>query len=124
LVVRTSRTPSNPNIDVEKTDAPLRLYAFLATGLGVFLAASLVALRLIYPSSVAGPSDAPRGQSATPRLQIDPSADLAGHRALEQRELTSYGWIDRQNGVVRIPIDKAMHDVAAAGIKDWPENAK
>lgn len=119
-----SRQPSNPDVAVEKTDAPLALYAALAAGVVAFLVISMVALRFIYPSSVSGPSDAPRGESATPRLQIDPPADLAAHRAAERHELTSYGWVDRQQGVVRIPIDRAMHDVAASGIKDWPDNAR
>lgn len=29
-------------------------------------------------------------------------------RAADQRELTSYGWINRQQGHVRIPIERAM----------------
>jgi len=38
--------------------------------------------------------------------------------------LTSYGWVDWQAGIVHIPIDRAMQDVVASGIKDWPEDAK
>ena len=29
-------------------------------------------------------------------------------RAAEQQVLTTYGWVDRNAGVVRIPIDEAM----------------
>lgn len=119
-----SRRPHNSGVAVETSDAPLWLYAALATGLVAFFIVSVVALQFIYPGSVSGPSDAPRSQSAKPELQINPAADLAAHRAAEQRELTSYGWVDQQNGVVRIPIDRAMHDIAASGIKDWPENAR
>ncbi|MCA9773480.1 MAG: hypothetical protein KC466_13785 [Myxococcales bacterium] len=32
--------------------------------------------------------------------------DLA---AAQQAELTQYGWVDRGNGVVRVPIDQAMN---------------
>ena len=119
-----SRAPRNRGVAVEKTDAPLGLYAALAAGLMAFFIVSVVALRFIYPGAVSGPSDAPRSQSAKPALQIDAPADLAAHRAAEQRALTSYGWVDRQAGTVHIPIDQAMRDVAASGIKDWPENAK
>jgi len=119
-----TRSPRNPGVAVEQTDAPLWLYAALAGGLVVFFIVSVVVLRLIYPGSVSGPSDAPRGQSAVPALQIDPSADLAAHRDAEQRVLTSYGWVDRNTGRVHIPIDRAMQDIAASGIKDWPENAQ
>jgi len=51
-----------------------------------------------------------------PRLEADP---LALRRVLKTREdaqLSSYGWIDRGAGVVRIPIDKAMAMVAANGV--------
>lgn len=119
-----ARTPRNPGVAVEKMDAPLWLYAALAGGLVAFVIISVVALRFIYPSAVTGPSDAPRGESAKPALQINTPADLAAHRAAEQHELTSYGWVDRQAGVVHTPIDQAMRDVAASGIKDWPETAK
>jgi hypothetical protein len=43
-----------------------------------------------------------------PRLQVDPAADLAQLRAQEQAVLDGYGWVDRAQGTVRIPIDRAM----------------
>ncbi len=43
-----------------------------------------------------------------PRLQTDPRQDLADLRAKEGDLLRSYGWVDRNAGVVRIPIDAAM----------------
>lgn len=119
-----TRVPRNPGVAVEKTDAPLWLYAALAGGLATFVIASVVTLRFIYPGAVSGPSDAPRAEIAKPALQINAAADLAAHRDAEQRRLTSYGWVDRQAGIVHIPIDRAMQDVAASGIKDWPEDAK
>lgn len=118
------RPAQNPDVAVERRDAPPWLVGSLAGGLAAFLLLSFVALRLIYPSAVTGPSDAPRGQTAQPRLQLNPAAELAAHRAAEWRELTTYGWVDRQAGRVRLPIDRAMQDLAASGIKDWPENAK
>lgn len=124
LAVAATRGSRNPDIAVERTDAPLWLYAALAAGLVAFFVVSVVALRFIYPGSVSGPSDAPRGQSAKPALQINAPADLVAHRAAEQQQLTSYGWVDRQAGIVHIPIDRAMRDVAASGIKDWPEDAE
>jgi hypothetical protein len=43
-----------------------------------------------------------------PREQPAPQVDLDALRAREDRELTTYGWVDRSNGIVRIPIDRAM----------------
>jgi hypothetical protein len=78
----------------------------------------------IYPGSLHGPSDAPGQPTAKPELQVNPAGDLAAHRDAEAKELAGYGWVDRERGIVRIPIDQAMRDVAGAGIPDWPKDAK
>jgi hypothetical protein len=119
-----ARGPRHPEVAVERRDVPLRLVAALAGGLAVFLVVALVAIRLIYPAAVSLPSDAPRQATARPRLQIDPAADLAARRAAEAAVLNSYGWVNRARGIVHIPIERAMRDVAAAGIKDWPGDAR
>jgi hypothetical protein len=43
-----------------------------------------------------------------PRLQDHPREDLATLRAQEDADPHSYGWVDRNAGVVRIPIEQAM----------------
>jgi len=111
----------NDEIRVERSDVSLPLAGALFGGLAASIALSIVVIALVYPGALHGPSDAPRSVTAAPRLQIDPAADLAWFRAAEERELGGYGWVDRQHGTVRIPIEKAMQDVAAAGIKDWPK---
>ena len=114
----------NEEVAVERSDVTVSLAAALFGGLAAALAVSIIAIALIYSSALHGPSDAPRLQTAKPRLEIDPAADLAAFRAQQQNELAHYGWIDRDHGVVRIPIDAAMQDVARDGIKDWPGDAK
>jgi hypothetical protein len=44
-----------------------------------------------------------------PRLQISAPADLADFRAREDSDLNTYGWINKTQGVVRIPIREAMN---------------
>ena len=51
-----------------------------------------------------------------PRLQIDPRDDLSNMRQAEEQVLTSYGWVDRNGGIVRIPIDQAMKLIAERGL--------
>jgi hypothetical protein len=51
-----------------------------------------------------------------PRLQTNPREDLQDLRAQEDRILNSYGWIDKNTGVVRIPIDEAMKLVVQRGL--------
>lgn len=43
-----------------------------------------------------------------PRLQTDPRRELAELHAREDEILKSYAWIDRERGIVRVPIDRAM----------------
>lgn len=43
-----------------------------------------------------------------PRLQTNPREDLRVLRDQERQTLSSYGWVDKNAGVVRIPIDEAM----------------
>lgn len=43
-----------------------------------------------------------------PRLQTDPVQDLVQFRTSEETVLQSYGWVDPQAGIVRIPIQRAM----------------
>jgi hypothetical protein len=43
-----------------------------------------------------------------PRLQVNPRQDLQDLRAQEDQLLSGYSWVDRNAGVVRIPIAEAM----------------
>jgi hypothetical protein len=56
-----------------------------------------------------------------PRLQTNPRQDLADLRAKEDELLGSYGWVDRNAGVVRIPIDAAMRLTLERGLPSRTE---
>ncbi len=43
-----------------------------------------------------------------PRLQSNPVEDLKAIRSQEEVVLTSYGWVDPEKGIVRIPVSEAM----------------
>lgn len=53
-----------------------------------------------------------------PRLEVKPGASLTQLRAVEDVDLNSYGWIDRNAGTVRIPIDRAMQLLLDRGLPD------
>lgn len=97
-------------------------------GISVFLAIVVIQLvigsiyfayRKRYVESNAEPlaepslSSPPQGISE-PRLQSDPSSDLRDYLARENRLLTSYGWVDRNAEVARIPIERAMEILGSA----------
>ena len=51
-----------------------------------------------------------------PRLQISPRHDLEELHAREDEELNSYGWISPEQGIVRLPIQKAMDLIVQRGL--------
>ena len=75
--------------------------------------------KLHEPAKTAGQANLPitsSRQFPKPRLQIKGAADLAHLRAAEEVDLDSYGWIDRNSGTVRIPIDRAMEVLVQRGL--------
>jgi hypothetical protein len=109
----------NPGVSHETSDVNIR--AILAFGAALFAVAVAVHV-LIYGmfgyfdsrEGIQAPAEYPLAASQghreppEPRLQTDPRQDLADMRAKEDEQLQSYGWVDKNAGVVRIPIDAAM----------------
>ncbi len=58
-----------------------------------------------------------------PRLQDAPHEDMVRFYRQELDRLNSSGWVDRSKGLVHMPIDQAMREVAAEGIQGWPTPA-
>ncbi|HYQ92703.1 MAG TPA: hypothetical protein VES89_11680 [Candidatus Competibacteraceae bacterium] len=50
-----------------------------------------------------------------PRLQISPTLDLEDLLARQRQRLNRYGWADRQQGIVHIPIERAMELLVQRG---------
>jgi len=67
-----------------------------------------------------GPAATPFENARTipplPRLQVEPRKEIHDYWEGEQEILNSYGWVDKRNGVVRIPIDRAMRLVLERGL--------
>jgi len=55
-----------------------------------------------------------------PRLQTNPRQDLLELRSQEDAILDSYGWVDKNAGVVRIPVDRAMQLTLERGLPARP----
>jgi len=51
-----------------------------------------------------------------PRLETAPGQILSRLRALEEVQLTSYGWVDRKTRIAHLPIERAMRIVAQRGL--------
>ena len=51
-----------------------------------------------------------------PRLQNAPQQDMQKLRADQESRLTSYGWVNKEAGIARIPIEEAMKAVVQQGV--------
>ena len=50
-----------------------------------------------------------------PNLQTQPFKDVYLLRKGEAEKLTSYGWVDKEGGITRVPIDRAMEVMLQRG---------
>lgn len=51
-----------------------------------------------------------------PRLQEQPARELVDFRAVEDKKLHGYGWVNKSTGQVRIPIEEAMRLTVERGL--------
>ena len=109
------RAGENPEVRFERTDVDAA--SLLKFGFALVVATTAVVLllwRLYFvfvaqeaarqpPPPVMKP-DAAVLAPPPPLLQTAPAKELAQFRAEEDLVLNSYGWVDKEQGVVRIPI--------------------
>jgi len=58
------------------------------------------------------------GAFPQPRVQVWPALELEKLRVAEDAQLNSYGWANRDAGVVHIPIHRAMQLILDRGLPD------
>ena len=109
------RTPTR-----EPAAFSFRLIALLGGGLLL----SLAVISAVLFATTRHPTSAQRNAAFTgddgvlqPWLQAKPRDDLADFSSRKKTILNEYAWVDRNNGVVRIPIDRAMDIVASRAAK-------
>lgn len=71
----------------------------------------------------AGPVTPSEALPPAPNLESSPYRDWKIARAQWEAELNSYEWVDRQKGIVTIPIDRAIDLLAQRGIPPSPKPA-
>ena len=108
----------NPEVHHEESDVDIRAIFGFGAGLMAVALVVMLAIYLLFGffdgrERLSVPAEYPLAAQAPkvppePRLQEHPREDLRELRAREDEILTSYGWVDKNAGVVRIPIDAAM----------------
>lgn len=58
----------------------------------------------------------PRALPPAPRLQVTPSRDLIQTRQTEDVVLKTYRWVDRDAGIVGIPVERAIKILVERGL--------
>jgi len=83
-------------------------------GWGFYLYLSRAEKRLDARPSPIAEANAPRAVPG-PTLQSRPEGELARYRHAESEKLEGWAWVDREAGVARVPVARAIDRVAAAG---------
>ena len=117
----------------ETKDASVRGIVYTGVGLAV---GSLLVYLLVYgifqylaehPLTVAPPN--PMAETDTqhfppaPRIEEHPAIELKDLHTQEDQILNTYGWTDKQSGVVRIPLDRALELQVQRGFPERKEPA-
>lgn len=124
-------TDPNPLIATpgyETRDVNTRGIIYFGIALFLVLVFSFVSMRWLFfyfsATQPLGPAASPFANSRTlppePRLQVHPAADLNEVRQSQEELLQSYGWVDRRNGKVHIPIERAVELVYERGLPARP----
>lgn len=124
--MREQATPNSESLAAkyETTDVQSKPLVVSALVLAVAVACVCVFLIWFFGRLEAGakrrdPPISPLAESQTPptpRLQTSPADDLARMRAAEDRALGGYRWIDKERGVVQLPIERAMDILLEDGL--------
>jgi hypothetical protein len=126
----TERHPKHGEEGYEHADANVRsIYHFgvvLAILIVVVMWAMVHTYNFFAKHESLGPPASPfenqRELPPQPRLQPHPAGDLKRYCEMEQEQLSTYGWVDKNNGLVRIPVDRAMDIVLQKGLPARPAN--
>jgi hypothetical protein len=121
---------SNESVSHEESDIDIGgIFKFI---LGLTIAAAVLHVAIwfmfVWLQTAAASADVPNplrvGEDLRippePRLQVDPRQDLSTYREREAALLNGYRWLDKNAGVVRIPIDEAMKRLVERGVPTRP----
>lgn len=116
----------------EKRDANVKALFYFAVGMAAIIIIVLFAMKYMFhfvsqveplgpPAAVYAPQQ--RVLPPEPRLQARPHADLKDFCADQENQIDSYAWVDKQAGIVRIPVERAMELVLQEGLPARPLSA-
>ena len=118
------RVEDNPKTAFEKSEWPLGTIGLVLLGTLIFLVIAPLVLIAAFPRAVSDVSRALTVEPPQPRLETDPPEDLARFLVDEDKRLNTYYWIDKKKGIIHIPIEQAMQELAEEGIGGFPRGKR
>lgn len=117
------------NVEVVHEESDVNVSAIIRYGIGLLVIAAVLHVFLwwlqgtysrqnqraqtqVYPLAAGQQDRLP----PSPRFQENPQQELQDLRARQKALLEGYGWVDKQAGVARIPIEDAMKMVVERGV--------
>jgi hypothetical protein len=124
MSMETKHTPGGPGKGYEHSDANPKGLVHSALWLIAVLVVVFVSMAWLFNfygkvqslGKPASPFENARVLPPAPRLQVEPRAELHAYCEGQDKLLNTYGWADEHNGVVRIPIDRAMELTLQQGL--------
>jgi hypothetical protein len=125
-----SELRDNPDsVDVVHEESDVNVGAIIRYGIGLVVVAAVIHVFLwwllglygrqneraqtqVYPLATGQANRLP----PFPRFQENPQQDLLELRAKQKAQLEGYGWVNKEAGVARIPIEEAMKMVIERGL--------
>jgi hypothetical protein len=112
----------------EKRDANIPALLQFGFWLAVVIAVAVIGMKFTLnyfqkampEGKPASPMSEVRTLPPLPRLQTQPHQELHDYCVGQQQNVKSYSWVDEHNGIVQIPVDRAMELVLERGLPIRP----
>ncbi len=122
-----SQPHGNDSVKFEPTDVATRPVVTAVVSLAAFTVTFTFVAHLVFHGladreQAASPPASPLAAEYAvklppePRLQEHPKLDLDVLRAAEEKTLSTLAWVDRDAGIVQVPIERAMEMLLAKGL--------
>ena len=118
-----------PGFERRDADVSLITRALVAFAVVGFIGSALLwfgfnfMASFITPPAPTSPLETIQQAPPGPQLQVTPVGDQRAYIASENARLDQYGWVNQQQGVVRIPIEEAMKLTLQRGLPTRPNAA-
>ena len=113
-------TPNGAGHEKSEVSVPFIVVSLSVLLVGTFLVALLVVgIFQFFSHTYQTQESAKQNQQQIPpepRVEVEPYRQLLDVHAREEHVLSSYAWVDKGQGIVRIPINQAIDELAKKGL--------